>query len=90
MKKETLKDKRIEQIGFPEEEEMDNYQYNEEDVKQCFKKILKKMERIKNKHFEDLGKKVPKRDYEFNIGAYCAISYFMRLIQDEVGFEDLE
>ncbi|HDK42491.1 MAG TPA: hypothetical protein ENG87_03870 [Candidatus Pacearchaeota archaeon] len=86
MKKETLKDRveHTEDLGYPIDFIELDY------VKKCFKKILKKMERIKNKHFEDLGKKVPKRDYEFNIGAYCAISYFMRLIQDEVGFEDLE
>ena len=59
----------------------------EKQDKEFIEEILNEMEKIKNKNFEDTGKKIPKRDYERNIGSYSTICYFMRFIQDKLGFD---
>ena len=61
--------------------------FKEKDVEKCFKDILSKMEKIKNKHFEHIYQEVFKRSVERNMGSYSAISYFMRFIQDKSGFD---
>ena len=82
----TLKEKRIETLNDKLEPSKEGLYFGE-DVKECFKEILSKMEKIKNKHFEDISQEVSKRSVERNMGSYFAISYFIRFIQDKSGFE---
>ena len=82
----TLKEKRIETLNDKLEPSKEGLYFGE-DVKECFKEILSKMEKIKNKHFEDISQEVPKRNYKYNIGSYYTISYFMRFIKNKSGFD---